>query len=62
MRNTRSLIAVLAVGCALALSACSDATDPKTPEFKTKLKSEEIRNSAFKAEFQIGRASCRERV
>lgn len=47
MRNTRSLIAVLAVGCALALSACSDATNPKTPEFKTKLKSEEIRNSAF---------------
>ncbi len=53
MRNTRSLIAVLAVGCALALSACSDATDPKTPEFKTKLKSEEIRNSAFKAEFPL---------
>jgi nitrite reductase (cytochrome c-552) len=53
MRNTRSFIAVLAVGCALALSACSEVKEPKAPEFKTKLKSEEIRNSAFKAEFPL---------
>jgi len=53
MRSTRTLFALLAVGCALALSACSDVSEPKTPEFKTKLKSEEIRNSAFKAEFPL---------
>ena len=53
MRNTRSFIVALAVGCALALSACSESTEPKTPEFKTNLKSEEIKNSAFKAEFPL---------
>ena len=44
MRNTTTSFFVLAVGLALALSACSDFSDPKTPEFKTKLKSDEIKN------------------
>jgi len=51
MRNT--IIATIAVGIALTLSGCSDTSEPKTPEFKTKLKSEEIRNSAFKSEFPL---------
>ena len=38
---------------ALALSACSEATELVPPTFKTKLKSEEIKNSAFKAEFPL---------
>ena len=53
MRSTLALIALLAVGCTLALTGCSDVSEPKTPEFKTKLKTEEIRNSAFKAEFPL---------
>jgi len=35
MRNTTTSILVLAVGLALALTACSDFSDPKTPEFKS---------------------------
>jgi len=53
MRSTLALIALLAVGCALVLTGCSDVPEPKTPEFKTKLKTEEIKNSAFKAEFPL---------
>ena len=53
MRSTQTIFIMLAVGLALALTACSDVSDPKTPEFKTKLKSEEIKNSAFKAEFPL---------
>ena len=53
MRNTTTSILVLAIGLALALTACSDFSEPKTPEFKTKLKSDEIKNSAFKAEFPL---------
>ena len=53
MRSTRTLFIMLAVGMSLALAACSDVTEPKTPEFKTKLKSDEIKNSAFKAEFPL---------
>lgn len=51
MRN--AFLATIAVGIALALSGCSDTSEPKTPEFKTKLKPEEIRNSAFKSEFPL---------
>lgn len=53
MRSTKTLFTLLAVGCALALTACIDTSDPKTPEFKTKLKQEEIKNSAFKSEFPL---------
>ena len=53
MRKNFPLFAMLAVGMALALSACSEATEPVPPTFKTKLKSEEIKNSAFKAEFPL---------
>jgi nitrite reductase (cytochrome c-552) len=44
---------MLAVGMSLALAACSDVSEPKPPVFKTNLKSEEIKNSAFKAEFPL---------
>jgi len=53
MRKTKTTFLVLAAGLALALTACSDFSEPKTPVFKTKLKSDEIKNSAFKAEFPL---------
>jgi len=53
MRKNFPLFAMLAVGVALALSACSEATEPVPPTFKTSLKSDEIKNSAFKSEFPL---------
>ena len=53
MRKNLPLFAMLAVGMALALSACSEATEPVPPTFKTSLKSDEIKNSAFKSEFPL---------
>ncbi|NCC24812.1 MAG: ammonia-forming cytochrome c nitrite reductase subunit c552 [Deltaproteobacteria bacterium] len=53
MLSTRRLITVLAMGLALALAGCSDYSDPQTPVFKTKLSSDEIRNTPFKAEFPL---------
>ena len=44
MRKTKTTFLVLAAGLALALTACSDFSEPKTPEFKTKLKSDELKN------------------
>lgn len=53
MRNTFTFIALLALAWTLTLTGCSDTSEPKTPTFNTKLKSEEIKNSAFKSEFPL---------
>jgi nitrite reductase (cytochrome c-552) len=53
MRSTKTILTTLALGLALALTGCSEVSEPKTPEFKTKLSSEETKNSAFKAEFPL---------
>lgn len=53
MRSTTTILTTLALGLALALTGCSEVSEPKTPEFKTKLSSEETKNSAFKAEFPL---------
>jgi nitrite reductase (cytochrome c-552) len=53
MRSTKTILTTLALGLGLALTGCSEVSEPKTPEFKTKLASEETKNSAFKAEFPL---------
>jgi nitrite reductase (cytochrome c-552) len=49
-----AVILMLALaGVIFFLSGCSDPETPLTPEFKTSLKEDEIRNSAFKPEFPL---------
>ncbi|MDO9263573.1 MAG: ammonia-forming cytochrome c nitrite reductase subunit c552 [Desulfosalsimonadaceae bacterium] len=52
--NIPAVIMMLALtGMISFLSGCSEPETPATPEFKTSLKEEEIRNSAFKPEFPL---------
>ena len=53
MRSMKITVAMLAAALALALAACTDVSDPKTPQFKTDLPETELRNSAFKADFPL---------
>lgn len=49
MRSTTILLMLLA----LCMAGCSDVSEPRNPEYKTGLPSDEIRNSAFKADFPL---------
>lgn len=53
MRRVIPLFALLAALCALVLTACSEATEPETPVFKTNLSVDERSNSKFKPEFPL---------
>lgn len=53
MRRVIPLFALLAAFCALALTACSEVSEPETPVFKTKLSVDERSNSKFKPEFPL---------
>lgn len=49
MRSATILLFLLA----FCVAGCSEVSEPKAPEFKTKLSSDERKNSAFKAEFPL---------
>lgn len=49
----RKSILLLAAAFAAVACGCSDVSEPTVPQFKTKLSSDEIRNSVFKVEFPL---------
>ncbi|MFH1915510.1 MAG: ammonia-forming cytochrome c nitrite reductase subunit c552 [Pseudomonadota bacterium] len=53
MRRAIPVFALLAALCALALTACSEVSEPQTPVFKTELPENEIKNSKFKPDFPL---------
>ena len=49
MRSTTILLMLLA----LCMAGCSDVSEPRNPEYKTGLPSDELRASVFKSEFPL---------
>jgi nitrite reductase (cytochrome c-552) len=54
MSEKRTIAAIVTICFLLVLAGCSsEPTEPKTPQFNTKLAADEVRNSPFKAEFPL---------
>ncbi|WP_035068070.1 ammonia-forming cytochrome c nitrite reductase subunit c552 [Nitratidesulfovibrio termitidis] len=52
MSSRRLLVALMAMALAV-LAGCSEPSEPMTPTYKTKLSTDELKNSAFKPEFPL---------
>ena len=54
MSEKRTIAAIVTICFSLVLAGCSsEPTEPRTPQFNTKLAVDEIRNSPFKSEFPL---------